>query len=234
MTQEYGKIANGIVLWLACAPGVLWVCAAAGIFLRRSLKDGARMGLTREQIRKGIRGASIASVGPCLVMLSSMLSLMVITGSPIAWLRVNVIGGVGYEIMGASFAADAMHIKIGTSQMSVDYLCVATVVMTTGCLGWILFGVLFSDKMDKVNQVMAGGSKAMIPIVGACCVLGCYSNLVLERATPFGPGTVAAVSAGALMILIQLAARRWKKRWLKDWALSIAMIAGMIASMAVH
>ena len=77
---------------------------------------------------------------------------------------------------------------------------------------------LFSDKMDKVNQVMAGGSKAMIPIVGACCVLGCYSNLVLERATPFGPGTVAAVSAGALMILIQLAARRWKKRWLKDWA----------------
>ena len=116
MTQEYGKIANGIVLWLACAPGVLWVCAAAGIFLRRSLKDGARMGLTREQIRKGIRGASIASVGPCLVMLSSMLSLMVITGSPIAWLRVNVIGGVGYEIMGASFAADAMHIKIGTSQ----------------------------------------------------------------------------------------------------------------------
>ena len=227
MTQEYGKIANGIVLWLACAPGVLWVCAAAGIFLRRSLKDGARMGLTREQIRKGIRGASIASVGPCLVMLSSMLSLMVITGSPIAWLRVNVIGGVGYEIMGASFAADAMHIKIGTSQMSVDYLCVATVVMTTGCLGWILFGALFSDKMDKVNQVM-------IPIVGACCVLGCYSNLVLERATPFGPGTVAAVSAGALMILIQLAARRWKKRWLKDWALSIAIIAGMIASMAVH
>lgn len=74
----------------------------------------------------------------------------------------------------------------------------------------------------------------MIPIVGACCVLGCYSNLVLERATPFGPGTVGAVSAGALMILIQLAARRWKKRWLKDWALSIAMIAGMIASMAVH
>ena len=90
MTQEYGKNANGIVLWLACAPGVLWVCAAAGIFLRRSLKDGARMGLTREQIRKGIRGASIASVGPCVVGLSSMLALMGITGSPIAWLRVNV------------------------------------------------------------------------------------------------------------------------------------------------
>ena len=153
MTQEYGKIANGIVLWLACAPGVLWVCAAAGIFLRRSLKDGARMGLTREQIRKGIRGASIASVGPCLVMLSSMLSLMVITGSPIAWLRVNVIGGGGYGIMGASFAGDAMHIKIRTPPMSVGHLCGATVGVTTGCLGWVLFGALFSGQMDKGDPV---------------------------------------------------------------------------------
>ncbi len=232
MTEEYSKIANGIVLWLACAPGVLWVCAAAGIFLRRSLKDGIKMGLTRGQIRKGIKGASIASVGPCLVMLSSMLSLMVITGSPVAWLRINVIGGVGYEIMGASFAADAMNIQVGTQQMTIDYLCVATVVMTTGCLGWILFGALFSDKMDQVNRFMAGGSKAMIPIVGACCVLGCYSNLVMERATPYGPGTWAAVSAGLVMAGLQLAARRFKIRWLKDWALSIAMIAGMAASMA--
>ena len=104
--------------------------------------------------------------------------------------------------------------------------------MTTGCLGWILFGALFSDKMDQVNRFMAGGSKAMIPIVGACCVLGCYSNLVMERATPYGPGTWAAVSAGLVMAGLQLAARRFKIRWLKDWALSIAMIAGMAASMA--
>lgn len=233
MTEEYGRIANGIVMWLACVPGLLWVCITAGIFLRRSLKDGVRMGMTGRQIRGGVKGAAIASVGPCLVMLSSMLSLMVITGSPFAWLRVNVIGGVGYEIMGATFAADAMHIQIGTEQMTVDYLCVASVVMTTGCLGWILFGALFSDKMDRINRVMAGGSKAMIPVIGACCVLGCYSNLVIERAAPVGPGTWSALTAGIVMVILQTAAKKWNIHWLRDWALSIAMIAGMTASMAV-
>ncbi len=228
MSAEYDAVANGLIMWLACTPGILWVCFQAVLFLRKSVKDGMKMGLTQTQIKRGIRGASIASVGPCVVILSSMLSLMVIVGGPLAWLRIDVIGGVGYEIMGATFAANAMGITPGTEEMTVDYLCVASVVMTTGCLGWIIFAALFSDKMEKVNNFMAGGNKALIPIISAGCVLGCYSNLVVEQVAPLGDETVATLASAVSMIGLLLLSKTLKKRWIKDWVLSIAMLLGMM------
>lgn len=231
MSEAYSAIANSPWMWLACSAGILWVCFQAILFLRRGIAGGVEMGITKSQIKAGIKSASMASIGPCLVLLSSMLSLMTIVGSPLAWLRVNVIGGVGYEIMGATFAANAMSIVPGSEQMDVDYLCVAAIVMTVGCLGWIVFAALFSDKMERVNRFMAGGRKALIPIVSAGCALGCYSELVSERVYPVSPGTLAAVVSGGMMFLLLTLAKRKKLPWVKDWALTIAMLSGMAATM---
>ena len=38
MTQEYSNMANSIIMWLACAPGVLIVLFQAYLFFRRSKK----------------------------------------------------------------------------------------------------------------------------------------------------------------------------------------------------
>ena len=46
MTQEYSSMANSIIMWLACAPGVLIVLFQAYLFFRRSKKDALRVGLT--------------------------------------------------------------------------------------------------------------------------------------------------------------------------------------------
>lgn len=232
MSEGYRQIANSIWMWLACVPGILLVCLLAGLFLRHSIKNGKALGLTGQQMKSGIKSAAIASVGPCLVMLSSMLSLMVIVGSPFAWLRINVVGGAGYEIMGATFAADAMGISAGGGDMTVDYLCVASVVMTAGCLGWIIFAALFANKMERVNRFMAGGSMALIPIVSASCAMGCYSNLVAERVWPVSKNTLAACVSGLVMFLLLTAAKRWKLAWLKSWALTISMLCGMLSGMA--
>ena len=98
MTQEYSSMANSIIMWLACAPGVLIVLFQAYLFFRRSKKDALRVGLTEKQVKVAIRSATVTSVGPCFVMLTAMLSLMLYVGAPLAWLRVDFIGSVSYEL----------------------------------------------------------------------------------------------------------------------------------------
>lgn len=87
-------------------------------------------------------------------MLTAMLSLMLYVGAPLAWLRVDFIGSVSYELQGANFTADGMGIELGSSAMNADFLATAAIVMSAGCIGWVIFAALFSDKMDKVNSVM--------------------------------------------------------------------------------
>lgn len=94
MTPEYNSMANSLVMWLACAPGVLIVLYQSWLFFRRSIKDAPRVGLTDKQVKAAIRSATVTSVGPCFVMLTAMLSLMLYVGAPLAWLRVDFIGSI--------------------------------------------------------------------------------------------------------------------------------------------
>ena len=166
MTAEYNQMANSLLMWLASAPGVLIVLYQSWLFFRRSKKDAQRMGISDVQVKRAIRSAAVTSIGPCFVMLTAMLSLMLYVGAPLAWLRVDFIGSVSYELQGANFAAEGMGIELGTEAMDANYLATAAIVMSAGCVGWVVFAALFSDKMDKVNAVMAGGNAALVPVLG--------------------------------------------------------------------
>lgn len=98
MTPEYKEMANSLIMWAACAPGVLIVLYQAWLFFKRSKKDALRIGLTKKQVSSAIRSATVTSIGPCFVMLTAMLSLMLYVGGPLAWLRVDFIGSISYEL----------------------------------------------------------------------------------------------------------------------------------------
>ncbi|MEG0091437.1 MAG: DUF5058 family protein, partial [Oscillospiraceae bacterium] len=176
MSSEYMKIANSPIMWIACGIPLVWVAIQALVFYKRSYSDGTKIGISKSQISHATKSAVIASVGPCFVMLTTMLSLMLYVGAPLAWLRVDFIGSVSYELTGAQLTADAMGIELGGAGMNPDFLCAAAIVMSAGCLPWIIFTVFFADKMEKVNMVMAGGNKALIPALGTGAIIGCYSS----------------------------------------------------------
>ena len=223
-------MANSLIMWLACAPGVLIVLFQAILFFRRSKKDALRVGLTEKQVKSAIRSAAVTSAGPRFVMLTAMLSLMLYVGAPLAWLRVDFIGSVSYELQGANFAADGMGIELGTAAMDASYLSTASLVMTMGCLGWVIFAALFSDKMEKVNAVMSGGNEKLVPILGTGALIGVYASLTMDRLYPFKNQGFAVLAAAALMFLIQSYNKKANKQWLKEWGLTICMIFGMVCA----
>ena len=230
MTAEYNQMANSLLMWLASAPGVLIVLYQSWLFFRRSKKDAQRMGISDVQVKRAIRSAAVTSIGPCFVMLTAMLSLMLYVGAPLAWLRVGFIGSVSYELQGANFAAEGMGIELGTAAMDASYLSTASIVMTAGCIGWVVFAALFSDKMEKVNAVMSGGNELLVPILGTGALIGVYASLTMDRLYPFKNQGFAVLSSAALMFLIQSYNKKANKQWLKEWGLTICMIFGMICA----
>lgn len=230
MTQEYQSMANSVIMWLACAPGVLIVLYQSFIFFRKSKKDAIRIGMTEKQVTAAIRSAAVTSIGPCFVMLTAMLSLMFYVGAPLAWLRVDFIGAVSYELQGANFAAQGMGIELGSLAMDANYLATAVVVMSGGCLGWVIFAALFSDKMEKVNNVMSGGNAALVPILGTGALIGVYSSLTVDRLYPLRNQAFAVISSGIVMFFIQKYNKKANKQWLKEWGLTICMVLGMVVA----
>lgn len=234
MTPEYTSMANSLALWFACAPAVMWVVFQAWIFFKRSRADSLRMGIAPLQVKRAIRSASIASVAPCFVMLSAMLTLMIYVGAPVAWLRVDFIGSVSYELVAAKFAADGMGITLGSAEMDADFLAAAIIIMTTGCVPWVLFAAIFSDKMEKVNAFMSGGNAKLVPVLGIGAVLGCFGSLTIDTMYPLGPSTGAAISSGVLMGGITLFNQKAKLQWLTEWGLTICMLVGMTVAVVMQ
>ena len=83
-SPEYNAIANSLIMWLACAPGILIVFYQSWLFFCKSKTDALKVGLTKQQVNAAIRSAVVTSVGPCFVMLTAMLSLMLYVGAPLA------------------------------------------------------------------------------------------------------------------------------------------------------
>ena len=230
MTEAYNSMANSPLMWLACLPGIMIVIFQALKFFLKTRKSASYMGLSDKQVKSAIRSAAITSVGPCFVMLTTMLTLMLYVGAPLAWLRVDFIGSAIYELQAADLTSKALGIELGSAAMDADFLATSALVMSLGCIPWVLFAALFADKMDKVNTWMSGGNAKAIPVVGTGALIGIFCSLTADKVYPVKTQIVAVVVAAAVMFVIQSYNNKANKQWVKEWNLTICMLAGMISA----
>jgi hypothetical protein len=232
MTEEYNSMANSIFMWIACVPGIFIVLYQALKFFLKSKKSAASVGLSIKQINSAIRSAAITSIGPCFVMLTTMLTLMLYVGAPLAWLRVDFIGSAIYELQAADLTSGALGVELGSAAMDSSFLATSALVMGLGCIPWVLFAAIFSDKMEKVNKVMAGGNAKAIPIIGTGGLIGIFCSLTADKVYPVKTQIVAVIVAALVMLVIQKYNDKHDKQWVKEWSLTICMLCGMVAATA--
>ena len=103
--MDYLKIANSGWMWFAVAVPMAVLACQVYLLLTRSLKDGKRMGVNSEQIKSAVIASASASIGPSVSILAGMVSLMVMMGAPIAWMRLSYIGAVMFEMTSADVVA---------------------------------------------------------------------------------------------------------------------------------
>lgn len=225
-------IMNSPWLWMACGLGVCWVAFQSILFLKKSLKITEEVGITKEQVKATVKTSLVATIGPSLGVLVGMVALLVSMGGPISWFRLSYIGSVGYETYAAELGAQAAGESLGTA-LTANGFVTAVWVMTLGAMGGILISALFTDKIDKLQNVLAGGRKEMLPIISSCAVCGVFSYLTMDRVFRFNSQTVAAVSGFVIMAAFCAYNKTAKKKWIRDWGFTISMFVGMLISVLI-
>lgn len=227
--MDYLKIANGFWLWLACGLGVAWVVFQSALFLVKSFRVSKEIGISKEQVNNAVKTSVVATLGPSLGILVGMVALLVSMGGPISWFRLSYIGSVAYEMFAAEVGAQAGGGALGTN-MSGAAFATGLWVMTLGALGSILITALFTDKMGKLENVMAGGRKEILPIIAGCAMCGTFSYLCMDRVFRLDSQTVAALAGFAVMAVLNIYNKKVNRKWIRNWSFTIAMFAGMLIS----
>lgn len=226
-SERVNEIANGLPLWIACGIAVALIIVQATIFLRNSYSAGKEIGLTESQMKGAMKSSAITSIGPSIVILSGMLSLLVSVGGPMAWMRLGLIGSVMFESMAAGFGTSSVGVQLGADPMTELAFTMAVWTMILGSIGWVIFATLTANRMDRIQEKLSGGNAAMLTVIASSAIIGAFSAMTANHLVRLNKNAVAAVLGGVIMgILIQIAEKK-NVKWLHEWALTIAILAGM-------
>ncbi len=228
--MDYLQIANSLPMWLAAGLAISLALFQAIIFAKKSYSTGKEIGLTEEQMRSAMKSSFITSLGPSVVILTGLLSLLVTVGGPMAWMRLSFIGSVMFEMMAAGFGTEAVGVKMGIDPMTNIAFANAVWTMILGSIGWIIFSTLTADKMEKVQTKFSKGDKGMLSIISIAAMLGSFGSLVSGHLVAMNKNTIAALAGGAIMLILSPISDKKNIKWLKEWALTIALFGGMVVA----
>ncbi|WP_227939340.1 DUF5058 family protein [Alkalihalobacillus deserti] len=231
--MDYLEIANSPYMWLAAASAVLVVFVQAFIFVKKSLVVGKEIGLSNVQMKSAMKSSMISSIGPSIVILFGLISLLVAIGGPMAWMRLSFIGSLPFELLAAGFGAEAMGVSLGSENMTGTVFANSVWTMVLGSLGWIVFTGLFTHKMEKMQTFLTAGKKELVPIISISAMIGAFAYFSADRILNIDKGTIALFIGAITMLALAWTADKNNIQWLKEWGLTIAMFAGAIIAFLV-
>ena len=196
------KIANSIPMWIACGIPVILVIAQALIFAKKSYSAGKKIGLTEKQMKNAIKSSAITSIGPSIVILSGMLSLLITVGGPMAWMRLSLIGSVMFESIAAGFGTASVGVQLGADTLTPLALDMAVWTMILGSIGWIIFATISANRMDKVQHKISGGDPAKLMAISSAAIIGAFSSMSSSHLIKLNKNSVACVLGAVFMAIL--------------------------------
>ncbi len=226
--MSVSELQNSAVMWVACGIPVVLVLAQAIVFASKAWQAGPKLGLTQEQMKAGMRSSAITSLGPSVVILSGMLSLLVTMGGPVAWMRLSMIGSVMFESLAAGFGTAAVGVELGSSGMTELAFTMGLWTMILCSIGWVIFATFTADKMDKIQKRATGSNPAKLAALSGAAVIGAFSSFCAQNLVKLNKSSIAVILGGAIMWLMMTISEKNDVKWLRDWGLTIAILGSMI------
>jgi len=243
------QVANSPLMWIACAIPVCFVVFQSLMFLKGARKAAADMGIEKDRVKSAMKSSAITSIGPSIVVLSGMLSLLVTVGAPVGWMRLSMIGSVMFEAIAAGLGTSAVGVTLGTDAMTPEAFGMAIWTMILCSIGWVIWATFAANKMDKVQDKLAGGNAAKLTTIASCAIIGVFSAMcaghlikpvysILLAADPaaiggFWHNALACVLGAVIMFALNTIANKKNVGWLREWALTITILGAMIITALV-
>lgn len=233
------KLANSIPMWIACAIPVSVVVFQSVFFGLKAHRAKDKLGISDQQEKAAIKSAAITAIGPSIVILASMLSLLVTVGGPIGWMRLSLIGAVMYESTAAGIGTSSVGVTLGVDPMTAQAFTQGIWTMVVGSLVWVLFGTFSADKMAKVQDKVTKGNRTLMITIAGAAVIGVFAamtaNNFIQLAKSDGGASLtlnkyslSAVLGGLLMWISTLLGKKFNWAWMKDWNLTIAILGAVL------
>ena len=231
--MEALQIANSLPMWLACGCAVVLVIVQALIFIKKAMDAAPQVGVTKEQVNKAIKSSALTSVGPSIVVLSGMLSLLVSVGGPMAWMRLSFIGSVMFESIAAGIGTGSVGVQLGVDTLTPLALTMAVWTMIIGSVGWIIFSTFAADKMDKIQAKLAGSNPAGLTIISSAAIIGVFAAMVSQKLVVLNKNALATVLGAVIMFVMMQLTKDEKYAKLREWNLTIAILVAMIVTAVI-
>ncbi|MCD8019933.1 MAG: DUF5058 family protein [Clostridiales bacterium] len=238
------SIANSPLMWTACGIPVLFVILQAILFARGAYTAGKKVGLKDDQMKAAMKSSAVTSIGPSIVVLSSMLSLLITVGGPVGWMRLSMIGSVMFESIAAGLGTSAVGVTLGSDAMTEEALGMAVWTMILCSVGWVLFATFSANKMDKIENKLSKGNAGTLTVIASCAIIGVFTAMCASHLSkPFyymmqnmdsatmgsaWKNMFACILGAVIMAVLTVIADRKKLGWLKEWSLTITILAAMI------
>lgn len=203
------------------------VLVQAIIFLKESYQAGKKMGIEENKLKSAIKSSAITSIGPSVVILSGMLSLLITVGAPMAWMRLSLIGSVMFESIAAGIGTSTVGVQLGVDKLTPVALTMAVWTMILGSIGWIIFATFSSSRMDKVQQKISGGDPKKLMFISVSAIIGVFSALSSQHLIKLNKHALACVLGGIIMGVLIIIGDKKNIKWLKEWNLTIAILGAM-------
>jgi hypothetical protein len=234
--MDFLEILTRPIMWIVVIPGISIVVIQAIVFGRKAYAAGLEIGLTKEQLKSSIRSSAIASIGPAVVVLTGMIALLAMVGGAMAWQRGSVIGNVVFEMLAFNFGVEATATPAGVEGITMNAAINGLWVMVLGATPWILVSVLFTDKMDLLQNKVSGGDPTKMRIIGTSAMVSGMATLASGHVVVdvTSNNAVAVYVGTAVMIVICIINSRREKpiKWLTEWALAICLLLGVLVTAA--
>ena len=220
------QIANSLPMWLACGVAVILVIAQSVIFVKKAFEAGPKVGLTKEQMNKAVKSSALTSIGPSVVILSGMLSLLISVGGPMAWMRLSFIGSVMFESMAAGIGTASVGVQLGVDELTPIALTMAVWTMILGSIGWIIVSTVSADKMDKLTAKLSSGNSNIMGLISGGAMVGVFGGMVAQKLITMNKNAIACGLGALIMIVMMKLSEKYPK--IKDWNLTVAILGAMI------
>jgi hypothetical protein len=228
--KTYLEVANSLPFWIIAAIMLSIVIFQSVIFMMKAFRTSKAIGMTDQQIKVALRSAIITSIGPSFAVLIGLVALISLIGSPMALMRLGVIGAVMFETLCVNAGAEAVGVVTNTPGFDLYAFSNVMWVMCLASIGWLLIAGLFTPKLEGFRTKLVGGRDYLLPVLSTGAVLGAFGYQVSKFIVDISPGTIAVIVSGAVMVGINILSDKIGAKWLKEWALGISMVLGMFSA----
>lgn len=226
---DYMQVANDPKLWLVTIPIIAVVVIQAILYVRNGLSHAKEADLSKEECKKAFKVGLVSSIGPSFGVVTVMLSMIAILGTPVTWQRLSMVGNAQQEMLMAEIGAGLYNTQVGRPGYGLEQFTASMWMQTLHGINWLIAVLLLLHRMEKVKVRVAKKDAYILPIVGSAALAGVIAMLGATQAKSSNGNAIALLIAALSMVVFTKLGDKYKSfRKLKEYGVGFSMLIAMV------